>query len=111
MTPQKSMPKILSSNFDIDDRDVVNHLPTNTKSTRSLKVVPHCEGEGGCSGRGLYCFGSQSSVPRANAEGLVRWNSAASRPMDPSKLLSNGTRELERTILIAFIDCLRWTSH
>ena len=74
------------------------------KNTPTLESVPRCE-RGGLPG--LLEASLLFLVPRPTLEDLGAGMSAASRLMDPSKMLSNGTHEFKRTVLIVSIDGLR----
>lgn len=109
--PSKSTPeerKGLLSHFDVDDRDNgeppryedEEYAEPRERTPLRKKRVAWIAG----SFIALILGGSfLVPVSRAWCGGM----GAASRPTDPSKLLSNGTHEFKRTVLIVSIDGLR----
>ena len=110
-SPSKSIPeerKGLLSNFDVDDgengeppryEDEEYAQPQERTPSQKRRVA------GIAAGFIALIIGASFLAPlsRTWCGGM----SAASRPTDPSKLLSNGTHEFKRTVLIVSIDGLR----
>ena len=109
--PSKSIPeerKGLLSNFDIDDGD--NGQPPRYEDEeytepRGRTPLRKKRIAGIAAGFITLIVGASFLVPlsRTWCGGIC----AASRPTDPSELLSNGTHEFKRTVLIVSIDGLR----
>jgi len=109
--PSKPVPeerKGLLSNFDIDDGD--NGAPPRYEDEEYAEPrerTPLRKRRIACIAGGFIALilGATFLVPisRAWCGGM----GATSRPTDPSKLLSNGTHEFKRTVLIVSIDGLR----
>ena len=105
-TPEER--KGLLSNFDVEDRD--NGEPPRYEDEEypePRKHAPLRKKRIACIAGGFITLilGASFLVPLSRA-----WccgMGAASRPTDPSKLLSNGTHEFKRTVLIVSIDGLR----
>jgi len=109
--PSKPIPeerKGLLSNFDVDDRD--NGEPPRYEDEEYAEPrerTPLRKRRIALIAGGFIALilGASFLVPMSRI-----WSGgigAASRPMDPSKLLSNGTHEFKRTVLIVSIDGLR----
>ena len=113
--PSKPTPeerKGLLSNFDVDDRDS-GEPPRyeDEEYNEPRERIPLRKRRIGCIAGGLIALilGASFLVPvsRIWCGGM----GTTSRTTDPSKLLSNGTHEFKRTVLIVSIDGLRLVPH
>lgn len=101
-TPEER--KGLLSNFDVEDRD--NGEPPRYEDEEYAEPrerTPLRKRRIAWIAGGLITLILGASFLRP----LWSWCGMGSRPTDPSKLLSNGTHEFKRTILIVSIDGLR----
>ena len=105
-TPEER--KGLLSNFDVEDRD--NSEPPRYEDEEYAEPRRHTplrKKRIACIAGGFITLilGASFLVPlsRVWCGGM----GGASRPTDPSKLLSNGTHEFKRTVLLVSIDGLR----
>lgn len=105
-TPEER--KGLLSNFDVEDHDTAEPPHYEDEEYAELrKHTPLRKRKIACIAGGFITLilGASFLVPlsRVWCGGMC----AASRPTDPSKLLSNGTHEFKPTVLIVSIDGLR----
>ena len=109
--PSKPTPeerKGLLSNFDVDDGD--NEAPPRYEDEEYAEPrerTPLRKRKIACIAGGFIALILGASFLAPISRTLCRGMGATSRPTDPSKLLSNGTHEFKRTVLIVSIDGLR----